>query len=41
MMVNYLQTKKEIGIQKFSSNSELLESRELNSQILDMISKNY
>ena len=29
------------GIRKFSSNSDLIESRELNSQILDMISKNY
>ena len=29
------------GIRKFSSNSDLIENRELNSQILDMISKNY
>jgi hypothetical protein len=29
------------GIRKFSSNSELIEGRELNFQILDMISKNY
>jgi hypothetical protein len=34
-------TMSKIGIRKFSSNSDLIEGRELNFQILDMISKNY